>query len=542
MSSWRVVLLLRLLGVLFVVVPFARAKDTLYDGARVTKLERAPRGQGSWVVNFYAPWCGHCREYSKTYKTFAARAPPDLQVGVLSCVAHKEACAKEGVTSWPTVKAYGMGGADAVVVDERSVDGLVAFVTSRTTIKFLSPKEATTAFSSSSSKAIKKVEAHRWAATPTVVRENAGASLRYAMESADLTEFDRVKRGELTAFLATIFRAIPELSLAGRFLQVLRRADDDDDRAASTSTTTTSTTTTVSASSLTVPWNEVLNSSVEAPTWTPLCDPESRGRDGTAYTCGLWLLFHVLVDRAADTEAALGAIRTFVDHFFACAFCRDHFLQMFDRCDYQRPFCVVVDDAAPEEREERRPNLRRNKEGSLGGGRDEVVLWLWRAHNAVNARVHGKVRVPDKFAKDAYADLPAGDWAFPSADLCRDCRRSGLREVKNASTFDEGRVLAFLRRYYGSTNGRYYSDDDDDDDDRASSVYQSLSSRKALFLLGALATLLLFFFARSSGSLRTNANNASANASAKANANARKRGSGDSSNARSRAMTTRLLR
>lgn len=50
-------------------------------------------------------------------------------------------------------------------------------------------------------------------------------------------------------------------------------------------------------------------------------------------SCGLWLLFHSLSVRVSDSESteAFLAIRGFVDHFFKCQECREHFLQMSSR-------------------------------------------------------------------------------------------------------------------------------------------------------------------------------------------------------------------
>jgi hypothetical protein len=50
-------------------------------------------------------------------------------------------------------------------------------------------------------------------------------------------------------------------------------------------------------------------------------------------SCGLWLLFHSLSVRVSDSESkdSFLAIRGFVDHFFKCQECREHFLEMSSR-------------------------------------------------------------------------------------------------------------------------------------------------------------------------------------------------------------------
>ena len=63
---------------------------------------------------------------------------------------------------------------------------------------------------------------------------------------------------------------------------------------------------------------------------------------GWLCSCGLWLLFHSLSVRVSDKEsnAALRAIHTFVENFFNCQECREHFLEMSSR--WVLPLNVVV--------------------------------------------------------------------------------------------------------------------------------------------------------------------------------------------------------
>ena len=106
------------------------------------------------------------------------------------------------------------------------------------------------------------------------------------------------------------------------------------------------------------------------------CAGSVEGKRG--YTCGVWMLFHSLAARSAPVSST-GAVSNqsgavlidesgafwfksvvaWVEHFFPCDECRDHFMQA----------------AASEE----------------GAGkvvtRDDAQLWAWKAHNAVNERL-----------------------------------------------------------------------------------------------------------------------------------------------------------
>jgi hypothetical protein len=152
--------------------------------------------------------------------------------------------------------------------------------------------------------------------------------------------------------------------------------------------------------------------------WTANCDPSKRGgldpgsgggagrHITSGYTCGLWTLFHMLVagaPRAGLTPGeAMGAVRTYVEHFFGCAQCRDHFLSMHDGCEHGR--CDIDAHATPPPPPTFSDvsNLGSLRSGSVGGGSDGVesawvaagdayqtahdatALWLWRTHNAVS--------------------------------------------------------------------------------------------------------------------------------------------------------------
>lgn len=130
------------------------------------------------------------------------------------------------------------------------------------------------------------------------------------------------------------------------------------------------------------------------------------------YPCALWMLFHSLtvgayfnsggypLGRGDSGVDALLAIRSYVAHFFSCRECASHFASM-----------------------------AKNIEAEVQTSHD-AVLWLWRAHNRVNARLAG----------DLSEDPLHPKRPFPPPELCGDCREDGQ--------WDEQRALGFLLRFY----------------------------------------------------------------------------------------------
>ncbi|KAL3666731.1 hypothetical protein V7S43_008354 [Phytophthora oleae] len=102
------------------------------------------------------------------------------------------------------------------------------------------------------------------------------------------------------------------------------------------------------------------------------------------YTCGLWTLFHsitvteVKVGKKSVTQPwkpsrIMAAIRMYVKHFFGCEECREHFLA-------SNPESIIEELAI-----------------SDGKGPHAVAFWIWKMHNTVN-KVLRKDQWPSKAA------------------------------------------------------------------------------------------------------------------------------------------------
>ncbi|XP_054269604.1 protein disulfide-isomerase A6 homolog [Macrosteles quadrilineatus] len=60
-----------------------------------------------WVVEFYAPWCGHCQQFVGEYSKAAKALKGVVKVGAVNADDHKSLGGRFGVRGFPTVKIFG---------------------------------------------------------------------------------------------------------------------------------------------------------------------------------------------------------------------------------------------------------------------------------------------------------------------------------------------------------------------------------------------------------------------------------------------------
>ncbi len=68
---------------------------------------RVKDSDGVWVVEFYAPWCGHCKNLAPEYQKAAKALKGFVGVGGVDCDEHKSLCGQYGVQGFPTIKIFG---------------------------------------------------------------------------------------------------------------------------------------------------------------------------------------------------------------------------------------------------------------------------------------------------------------------------------------------------------------------------------------------------------------------------------------------------
>lgn len=87
-----------------------------------------------WMVEFYAPWCGHCKNLAPEWEEAAQKLSGQVKLGMVDATAHESLGSKYGIKGFPSIKLFGagkkgkpvdyQGGRDATAIVEYSLKTL----------------------------------------------------------------------------------------------------------------------------------------------------------------------------------------------------------------------------------------------------------------------------------------------------------------------------------------------------------------------------------------------------------------------------------
>lgn len=341
-----------------------------------------------WLVDYYAPWCPHCRHFAPEWEKVANfyAGTDTVQVGAVDCTKNGDICNREGIRGYPGVKVHhvpadaekavlmpqGVKNARVVIgwvekqLEEHGMKSGVSAEDIAAQLKLLRNDQVVRSALRAGEKQyndhsleIKYRRLHDAGVAAVSTFRNGffvGANVlegeRYDAAllwvEALATSFPLKKNRAALVMLAEAMKQSHRWD-RGEWNGLLKKWQD-------------------TANERTFPLNLFRSSDDEG---YAFCE---------TYTCGLWTLFHSITLSNAKTTAAgepwkpsktMAAIRLYVKHFFGCEECREHFMASNPES--------IVDELA-----------QRDAEGPAA-----VSMWIWTMHNTVN-KVLKKDQWPSK--------------------------------------------------------------------------------------------------------------------------------------------------
>jgi protein disulfide isomerase len=131
----RVLAALALASVLLgAAVPAARGEDKVDDPDVLVlgkeNFEPVVNGEELMLVEFYAPWCGHCKQLAPEYAKAATRLKshdPPIKLGKVDATKEGELANKYEVRGYPTLKVF-RNGKESPYNGPRDADGIVEYM------------------------------------------------------------------------------------------------------------------------------------------------------------------------------------------------------------------------------------------------------------------------------------------------------------------------------------------------------------------------------------------------------------------------------
>ncbi|KAG0367281.1 hypothetical protein BGX24_003305, partial [Mortierella sp. AD032] len=64
---------------------------------------------GPWLIEYYAPWCGHCQALAPVWDELAEHLKGKVNVAKVDCTVNQEICYYQKIRGYPTIKLHQLG-------------------------------------------------------------------------------------------------------------------------------------------------------------------------------------------------------------------------------------------------------------------------------------------------------------------------------------------------------------------------------------------------------------------------------------------------
>jgi len=413
--------------------------------------------EGPRVIEFYAPWCPHCRHFQRHYVALAEQVTavlkenqydgPEVKFCAVSCTVNKKICRDMGVHGYPKIRLFPAGatGPDEAIAVEywklHPFDTLNALGVHVDTLRLDDaeqfsaevPSKSASGFGESITRhfrgraktATDQQLALGWPPrTKQQVFDDAYLSFDFNLRQGIFTTEGPLSNSTQTALRDWLQLLKKTTPVVWKIHKVINALLDKFDRAVE------------SEDNLLAIIDEVAPTPKQK-TWSDAC---TKGESGMGYTCGLWELFHivtvglveynmmiagdddiVLKEISLSTVKGAETLRNFVDNFFGCEVCRVNFVAAFDSCAHDRCTRLTESDMSP-------------KQWIL------FPVWLFETHNSVNARL-----LREKADRENRVATPEEEVSrqWPSKQQCPKC-------WTDSGGWDEEVVYKYMRVEYWS--------------------------------------------------------------------------------------------
>lgn len=94
------------------------------------------QSEDPWMVEFYAPWCGHCKSLAPEWSQAAEELDGDVRLGAVDATSHPQLAQRFAVQGYPTIKVFAAGtkGGDEAASDyqgQREAAAIVSYAQSQ---------------------------------------------------------------------------------------------------------------------------------------------------------------------------------------------------------------------------------------------------------------------------------------------------------------------------------------------------------------------------------------------------------------------------